>query len=244
MQATDEKEIGMSRKLRNKPPRKSRVNNNKITLNSRQEFLDFSEEAYKESVSSGWNGIHEFDATAWLDPIKYRKLLQNKGSHHVARVGQNVEAAHIRNTHIWALDHDESLEPIRAIYHHFNESMYHLQALDIQTPQMCVYYGHEKFQSGNGHYGWHQDTSIPRGKYQRILSMSIALNDATEYEGGKLQLLTGLTTDGRPKMVTADLSKAGNAVIFPSGMTHRVTPVTRGTRATCVTWLFGSMKQP
>ena len=117
--------------------RKSRVNNNKITLNSRQEFLDFSEEAYKESVSSGWNGIHEFDATAWLDPIKYRKLLQNKGSH-VARVGQNVEAAHIRNTHIWALDHDESLEPIRAIYHHFNESMYHLQARYSNTSNVCV----------------------------------------------------------------------------------------------------------
>lgn len=236
----------MSRKLRNKPPKKSRVNHNPVghgvQLNTREEFLQFTEHAYNESVRTGWNGIHEFDATPWFDPLEWRKLIQNKGTHQVAKVGEGVQEQAIRNTHIWALEHNDAVEPIRAIYQHFNHTLYQFQALDIQTPQMCVYYGHEKFQSGNGHYGWHQDTSIPRGQYQRILSMSIALNDATEYEGGKLQLLTGLTIDGQPKMKTADLSKAGKGVIFPSGMTHRVTPVTRGTRATCVTWLFGSMK--
>lgn len=236
----------MSRKLRNKPPRKSRVNHNPVghgvQLNTREDFLRFTETAYNESVTKGWLGIHEFDATPWLDPIEYRKLVQNKGTHQVARVGEGVEHHAIRNTHVWALEHPGSVDPIREIYQHFNNSLYHYQSLDIQTPQMCVYYGHEKFQSGNGHYGWHKDTHIPRGPYQRILSMSIALNDATEYEGGQLQLLTGLTVDGLPKMKTADLSKAGKGVIFPSYMDHRVTPVTRGTRATCVTWLFGSYK--
>lgn len=233
----------MSRKLRNKPPKRARVNNNQVTLATRQQFIDASNGWYNESVKTGWSGIYEFDATPWIpDIVAFRKIIQEKGTHQVASVGEGQRNPAIRNTHIWALEHDSVVVPIREIYENFNRKLYHYQPLDIQTPQMCVYYAHDKTKGGHGHYGWHKDTQIPRGAYNRILSMSIALNDATEYEGGQLQLLTGLTVDGKPKVKTADLSKAGNAVMFPSYMDHRVTPVTRGTRATCVTWLFGTYK--
>lgn len=234
----------MSRKLRNKPPRRARVNNNKVTLNTRQQFIDASKEWYNDSVATGWSGIYEFDASPWIpDILAFRKIIQEKGTHQVASVGDGERNPAIRNTHIWALEHPDVIVPIRAIYDHFNSKLYQYHQLDIQTPQMCVYYGNEKTRAGHGHYGWHKDTQIARGAYSRILSMSIALNDATEYKGGELQLLTGLTVDGKPKVKTADLSKAGKAVMFPSYIDHRVLPVTQGTRATCVTWLFGSYKK-
>lgn len=230
----------MSRKLRNKRTKKPRVNNDAIA--TRDQFVRLSMAWYNQTINDDWHGITEFDASPWLNPIAYRKMLQTHGEHHQAEVGKGVRDLSLRNVHTWGLESNEALGPIRAIYEHFNTEVYKYTIVDIQTPQMCVYYGNEKTQQGAGHYAWHQDSSMPVNQFGRVLSMSIALNDATEYEGGKLQLLTGMTPDGKPVIRTADLSKAGNAVIFPSQMFHRVTPITRGTRASCVTWLMGSYK--
>ena len=82
-----------------------------------------------------------------------------------------------------------------------------------------------------GHYGWHLDGAEPENGMQRKLSVSILLNDPSEFEGGELQL----------KYVDSNntLTKRGSIVVFPSFMEHRVTPVTKGVRYSAVTWALG-----
>lgn len=82
-----------------------------------------------------------------------------------------------------------------------------------------------------GYYDWHMDAGPPQNGIQRKLSISILLNDPSEFEGGILQF-----KDMEDRNV---LDKQGTIVVFPSFIEHRVTPVTKGVRYTAVTWASG-----
>jgi PKHD-type hydroxylase len=82
-----------------------------------------------------------------------------------------------------------------------------------------------------GHYGKHFDAEQPKDGIQRKLSVSILLNDPSEFEGGELQF-TGVDN-------CKVLTKQGSIVVFPSFVEHLVTPVTKGVRYSAVTWASG-----
>jgi PKHD-type hydroxylase len=83
----------------------------------------------------------------------------------------------------------------------------------------------------NGHYSWHLDIGA---KYtNRKLSIIVQMSDPSEYEGGEVQLWVD-----RAEPVTLEKDK-GAVIIFPSYLLHRVTPVTKGTRRSLVTWIDG-----
>jgi PKHD-type hydroxylase len=93
---------------------------------------------------------------------------------------------------------------------------------------------HEGFQvaeysAPGGHYSWHND--IGTGQFStRKLSMSVQLSDVGDYEGGELQFAD--STQPAPKEI-------GSLIVFPSFLTHRVKPVTAGTRKSMVSWVSG-----
>lgn len=84
--------------------------------------------------------------------------------------------------------------------------------------------------SVNGTYNWHQDFS-PNVSIGRKLSIILQLTDASEYDGGNLEIMTH-----RPNVIT---KQRGTIVAFPSWTTHRVTPVTAGSRQSLVLWASG-----
>lgn len=91
-----------------------------------------------------------------------------------------------------------------------------------------------KYEDG-GHYKWHRDVDNPDAMgFQRKLSISLILNDPSEYEGGVLEF-----GDMDDPTSTVELEQGG-IVVFPSFIRHRVTPVTSGTRFSAVTWMRGS----
>lgn len=87
-----------------------------------------------------------------------------------------------------------------------------------------------RYTAPSEHYHWHVD----RGHLTptRKLSVSVQLNDPTEYEGGELQFKFGHENE------TVE-QKQGMAVFFPSYTLHRVKPVTKGTRYSLVAWISG-----
>lgn len=85
--------------------------------------------------------------------------------------------------------------------------------------------------SDNGYYDWHGDMDAPKNGVQRKLTCVILLNDASEFEGGMLEL-KGVDTP-------VSLTKRGSIIVFPSFILHRVTPVTAGNRYTATTWASG-----
>jgi PKHD-type hydroxylase len=80
------------------------------------------------------------------------------------------------------------------------------------------------------HFDWHLDFSGGPTS-TRKLSVSVFLSDAADYEGGDLEFF-------RTPACETD-RKRGTAIVFPSYLPHRVTPVTRGKRISLVAWVAG-----
>ena len=83
-----------------------------------------------------------------------------------------------------------------------------------------------------GFYDWHIDcdTNMAHEPPVRKISMTLLLNDPSEFEGGNLELMApGRTT----------VLKQGQAICFASFLNHRVQPVTRGVRQSLVVWFGG-----
>lgn len=90
-----------------------------------------------------------------------------------------------------------------------------------------------------GHHDWHEDTEPPafavrQGGLERKITVSLRLSPAGAYEGGAFELDT--PEDGP---FEAGLGALGDTIIFPSGLRHRVAPVTRGRRESLVMWVLG-----
>jgi len=83
-----------------------------------------------------------------------------------------------------------------------------------------------------GFYDWHMDcdTNMAHEPPVRKISMTLLLNDPSEFEGGHLEI-------GAPGKY-AEL-KQGHAICFASFINHRVQPVTRGMRQSLVVWFGG-----
>lgn len=85
--------------------------------------------------------------------------------------------------------------------------------------------------SNQGHYDWHRDIGN-RQSAPRKLSFVLQLSDPGSYEGGDLEIFSSL----EPQKIK---KQKGFAVMFPSYVLHRVTPVTSGVRRTLVVWVAG-----
>ena len=83
-----------------------------------------------------------------------------------------------------------------------------------------------------GFYDCHMDCDINMQHEPpvRKISMTLLLNDPSEFEGGHLEL-------GAPGKF-GEL-KQGHAICFASFINHRVQPVTRGVRQSLVVWFGG-----
>jgi PKHD-type hydroxylase len=80
------------------------------------------------------------------------------------------------------------------------------------------------------HFEWHLDLG-PGSTSSRKISLSIQLSDDDEYAGGQLEFVS--------REVGPEARQRGTAVIFPSYLGHRVSPVTSGVRRSLVAWAYG-----
>lgn len=107
--------------------------------------------------------------------------------------------------------------------------------LNAQFFQFDVFGFVEHFQYAvyeeGGHFAWHIDKH-PSIKSPRKLSLTLQLSDEADYEGGVLEFRTDMT----PRQASM---KRGSVNIFPSWLSHRVTPVTKGIRKSLVVWIAG-----
>lgn len=87
----------------------------------------------------------------------------------------------------------------------------------------------------SGHrYGPHVDDASMYDEHgwplRTDVSFTVFLSDPDEYAGGALRFVSEAGENSfRPA--------AGSAVVYPTGVIHEVTPVTRGMRLACVGWV-------
>ena len=139
----------------------------------------------------------------------------------------------------------------------------------VEHHQYTVYHHREEFDDewakavkdgravSGDHYTWHQDSARNEGGIWpgeiRKLSTTIQLSDPDEYEGGDFQYInfSGVfdkitesnqrSFDLAEKIETVPFSGKGKGtlIVFPSYTFHQVSPVTRGTRKSLVSWFHG-----
>lgn len=90
-------------------------------------------------------------------------------------------------------------------------------------------------------YGWHYDNTVrwlPDGSALRTdLSATVFISDPADYDGGELVIREPLGTR-RVK------GAAGSVVVYPSGLLHEVTPVTRGERLASYLFMQSLVRDP
>lgn len=83
-----------------------------------------------------------------------------------------------------------------------------------------------------GFFDWHSDIGDGPLAAQRKLTMVVQLSKADDYDGGTLET----NADG---VVRAASRLIGSALLLPSFVLHRVTPVTRAKRYSLTIWAHG-----
>jgi PKHD-type hydroxylase len=140
-------------------------------------------------------------------------------------IGNNGEVNNSRRTKVhWIPPTDELNSILMNAITEENELRYGFELSGTsEKVQYTVYTSEEQ-----GHYDWHIDAMKP---LKRKLSAVVQLSDPSEYEGGELQIQNG--------GIHIVEKKKGTCVVFPSWMSHRVTPVTKGVRRSLVVWVEG-----
>ena len=175
--------------------------------------------------------------TPWLvseEPIirietcdKIVKLFQNKTIPATVKgVGAKVDT-NIRSAKVYGISKQESKDLYRvfaSFCNHHNNRLWNFELNDMDPIQFIRY-------DEGDHYKWHLD--IGGGPLEnRKLSIIVPLTNPDNYKGGKLLLKIG---DKDKELVL----KQGHAILFPSYILHKVTPVTEGHRFMLVGWMKG-----
>jgi PKHD-type hydroxylase len=114
-----------------------------------------------------------------------------------------------------------------------NEKLINIFKKEVNVKGYDIDFTNNMFQfteyTKDGYYNWHEDSGNENEVFsKRYCSMVIQLND--EYTGGELQIKD---KDGNEITLEKGL---GNLFIFYSHLTHRVKPITTGTRYSLVNW--------
>ena len=96
-----------------------------------------------------------------------------------------------------------------------------------ESPQVARY-GAER----EAHFDWHTDIGSGALAAKRKLTIVVQLSDPQDYTDGTLELRPDSTIRLAPR-------DRGTAVLFPSFVLHRVTPVSTGTRWSLTLWSHG-----
>ena len=113
---------------------------------------------------------------------------------------------------------------LMAQVHSINRIMYRFDLSNEVEPLQILKYG------PGGKIDWHMDVG-PNIVSTRKLGVTIQLSEPTAYLGGDLEFSPPIDARGARLL--------GSAVIFPSYLTHRITPISSGTRWAAVTWFHG-----
>lgn len=146
--------------------------------------------------------------------------------------GNNSDSNVRRSTVRWIDRNDVNSKFIAdMIWEYATEANRNSFGFDISLIRDIQYTQYEAENSGK--YDWHFDTfwANPR-TFDRKLSVIFQLSDPSEYQGGKFEL-------DKQYQQPEGFEEKGSILVFPSFLSHRVTPVTKGVRKSLVSWIEG-----
>lgn len=169
-----------------------------------------------------------------LTPAECDALIALVSAHQLKDAGLvGGQTAHsIRRADLaWLDDIPEAAWVMDRMMRMVSQANHHAFGFDItdfgESPQVARYDA-----AREGHFDWHSDIGAGNWAAKRKLTIVIQLSDPATYEGGALELRPDSNTRSAPQT-------RGTAILFPSFVLHRVTPVTAGTRFSLTLWSHG-----
>jgi predicted 2-oxoglutarate/Fe(II)-dependent dioxygenase YbiX len=141
----------------------------------------------------------------------------------------------------------DSVEPGHKYFEHYRKHSYYLRCFDLvknaielntdvrshtMMNRSCDFI-FSKYVEG-GYYDQHVDNQ-KMGSMRTDYSCTLFINNPEDYEGGELCIDIG-THEIKYKL------EAGQAIIYPTGVKHRVNTVTSGERNVCVFWIESALQ--
>lgn len=188
-----------------------------------------------ESKSSVWH--FNFDSVenwAYWDnlftPEECEKIIKvGISRHQIIGTTINNDIEKVRKSNIsWLVPDDDTrwvFERVAAVITNLNERFF-----KFELTGMAEGFQFTTYEAPGGKYDKHIDKFLH--KPVRKLSFVLQLTDPSKYTGGDLELFFSDKAEKIPRDI-------GYAVLFPSYVLHRVTPVTKGTRHSLVSWITG-----
>ena len=160
----------------------------------------------------------------WIDNLK------ELYSYEEASVVGGDEVKNVRKSKVKWIHVDNQSHWVYDKIHSFILEANQVWKFDLNSIVDSIQY--TEYYDDGGHYGWHMDIG-PHPINHRKVSITIQLSNPEDYDGGELELWTGTGIQKVEK-------HKGCAILFPSYMLHRITPVTKGVRKSLVLWVGGS----
>lgn len=109
-----------------------------------------------------------------------------------------------------------------------NRDAFHFDLAEFAESPQVARYGAERA----AHFDWHSDIGAGALAAKRKLTIVVQLSEPEAYQNGTLELQPDSNVLQAPRT-------QGTAILFPSFVLHRVTPVTSGTRWSLTLWAHG-----
>ena len=140
----------------------------------------------------------------------------------------NIMNKEVRDNQEVKINDEKLNNKLKMLFELANHSIFKYNIQELESVKILKY-------GVGGKYKWHTDCGAKETSTRKLTAI-VQLSDETNYEGGDLEF--GITDDSGEKNYTAPRTR-GSIIIFPSFLSHRVTPITKGRRYSLITWMNG-----
>jgi len=140
----------------------------------------------------------------------------------------NLVNKEVRNNKEVIINNEELNNKLKMVFELSNQSIWKYNIQELEKVRIL------KYENG-GKYKWHTDCGAKETSTRKLTAI-VQLSDETKYEGGNLEF--GITDKSGKNNYTAPRTQ-GSVIIFPSFLSHRVTPIISGKRYSLITWMNG-----
>lgn len=187
--------------------------------------------AVDEKTAPVFFGVYVFPSGFSEEEVLLLKEIVRKYPEQNAKDGFGYNIENKRISFIKSINHEDSelawfIERLSGMVQKANTAMRWNFQLDGFHEK--IQYSRYESEAG-GFFDGQYDVGKSPAHSSRKLSITIQLSDASEYEGGELELYS---VGSAPK-------RKGSVIIFPSFLMQRIAPLTKGVRESLVVWVSG-----
>lgn len=119
-------------------------------------------------------------------------------------------------------------DKLKMVFELANVAAYNYDIQEIEEIKLLSY-------DKGGKYKWHTDVGSKETSTRKLTAI-VQLSNEKDYEGGVLEF--GITDEDGDNNLRAT-NKQGSIIVFPSFLSHRITPLVSGKRYSLLTWMLG-----